>query len=402
MPVSDFRAETCPACGHHVATPFFEGGRQPLATIAWPPSSAEAIALPRFQLDFVRCVGCGHVFNAAFDYADVPYSSKPNLMFNQAAKWSEFLQKTQQDIMFRLGEAPVVVEIGHGDGSFLGALSKLRPQGRYIGFDPHGAAEGAGTVSFRAELFEPSRHLAELEPDLVISRHVLEHLVNPLGFLQGLGFAATAVGAAPLAYFEVPCIDNALRNRRTVDFYYEHSSQFTTNSFVRMLSRASAEILDIGHAYGGEVVFGFVRLGDGPSKSDFATESRAFLADTQASHQTVSEQLAALAESGARVAVWGGTGKSAAFMCRYGVDADRFPLVVDSDRAKVGTFVPGTGQKIQFRDALLSEAVDVVIIPPQWRASDIVREMQSAGIAVQQILVEHLGSLMELERSGIR
>ena len=83
--MSNFREETCPACGYHVAVPFYDGGQQTLATLAWPGSMAEASELPRFGLDFVRCVDCGHVFNACFDYANVPYSTKPNLMFNQAA-----------------------------------------------------------------------------------------------------------------------------------------------------------------------------------------------------------------------------------------------------------------------------------------------------------------------------
>lgn len=395
MSATDYREETCPACGHHVAVRFFDGGNQPLATLAWPQSAADARDLPRYHLDFVRCVGCGHVFNATFDYANVPYSTKPNLMFNRAANWSQFLVKTQQDIMARLPEKPTVVEIGHGDGSFLGALSDLRPAGRYFGFDPHGASKGAGSVSFRAELFDPSRHLSELKPDLVISRHVLEHLVNPLGFLQGMSYAAASLDILPLAYFEVPCIDKAIRDRRTVDFYYEHSSQFTTNSFVRMLSRAAAEIVDIGHGYGEEVVFGFVRLGASSSAGGFARQSRAFLTHAEGALDTVARQLAELADSGRRVAIWGGTGKSAAFMCRYNVDAKRFPLVVDSDPAKVGTFVPGTGQEMQSRDKLKTEAVDVIIIPPQWRAADIVREMKGAGIAVPQILIEHQGRLIE-------
>ena len=395
VPVPEFRQETCPACGHHVAVSFFDGGNQPLATLAWPQSEADAKNLPRYHLDFVRCVGCGHVFNATFDYANVPYSTKPNLMFNRAANWSQFLVKTQQDMLARLPPAPTVVEIGHGDGSFLGALSNLRPAGRYIGFDPHGASKGAGNVEFRAELFEPARHLAELKPDLVISRHVLEHLVNPLGFLQGMSFAAASLDILPLAYFEVPCIDKAIRDRRTVDFYYEHSSQFTTNSFVRMMSLAAAEVVDIGHGYGEEVVFGFVRIGASSSAGGFVKESRAFLAHAETGLEAISKQLAELSRSGRSVAVWGGTGKSAAFMCRYGVDAKRFPLVVDSDAAKVGTFVPGTGQEMRSRDWLKTNDVDVVIIPPQWRAADIVREMKSAGISVPQVLIEHQGRLIE-------
>ena len=50
------RALTCPACAHHVAVPFFEGGADRLATLAWPAGAAEAQALDRLPLDFVCCV----------------------------------------------------------------------------------------------------------------------------------------------------------------------------------------------------------------------------------------------------------------------------------------------------------------------------------------------------------
>ncbi len=53
---------------------------------------------------------------------------------------------------------------------------------------------------FRRALFDPARHLAELRPDLIISRHVLEHLVNPVGFFQGILFAVPMLGMAPRMY----------------------------------------------------------------------------------------------------------------------------------------------------------------------------------------------------------
>jgi hypothetical protein len=95
------------------------------------------------------------------------------------------------------------------------------------------------------------------------------------------------------------------------------------------------------------------------------------------------------------VAIWGGTGKSAAFMNRYGVDAVRFPIVVDSDPAKAGTFVPGTGQEIRRRDWLLAYPVHTIIIPPQWRAADIVVEMDEAGITARHVAIEHNGRLID-------
>ncbi len=47
-------------------------------------------------------------------------------------------------------------------------------------------------------------------------------------------------------------------------------------------------------------------------------------------------ELAQLLARGTRVAICGGTGKSAAFINRDGLDSQRFPTVVASDAAKEG------------------------------------------------------------------
>jgi len=385
---------TCPACGHHVAVAFFKG-QQPLATIAWPRSEAEARAMPLLPLDFVRCVDCGHVFNIAFDYAAVPYSEKPNLMFNKGALWSGFLAGVRESLLVRLPDRPMVVEIGHGDGSFIAALAEARPDGRYIGFDPNGTATKFGPVVLRPELFDPGRHLTELRPDLIISRHVMEHLTNPLGFLQRLSFAAAHAGVSCLIYLEVPCIDRVIETGRTVDLYYEHNSQFTSTSFDRMLGRCASRVEEIGHGYDGEVIFGLARIGGSLEQVATAAEAALYSDAAQRAERVVRHQLAALHATRRPVAIWGGTGKSAAFMNRYAVDAARFPTVVDSDPAKVGTFVPGTGQEIRYRDWLLAHPVHSIIIPPQWRAADIIAEMDNAGIVAEHVAIEHNGRLID-------
>ena len=298
-------------------------------------------------------------------------------------------------MLHQLPAQPVIVEIGHGDGSLLAALAAARPGGRFIGFDPHGATRSEGDLELRAALFEPEEHLAEFAPDLVVSRHVLEHLNSPLAFLQRIAFAAARLGREQLAYFEVPCVDRALTTGRTVDFYYEHNSQFSTQSFRKMLSRCGATINLVGHGYGGEVIYGYVTLGGQQRRLKIADEAREFLHAANAGLQRIFAQLVQLAVSGARVAIWGGTGKSAAFINRYGLDRVRFPIVVDSDAAKVGTFVPGTGQEIRSRDWLKDHPGAIIIIPPQWRALDIVLEMERAGISFKQVLIEHQGALID-------
>ena len=392
---------TCPACGHHVAVPFYDGGKQPLATVGWPKSAGEAHAMPALPLDFVRCTACGHVFNASFDYSQVPYAKAEYLTFNRGGIWMDFLHSVAAEVRRRLPPAPVVVEIGYGDGSFLNALSADCPCGRFIGFDPHGAPAADGSpLDLRRELFDPGSHLAALRPDLIISRHVLEHLGDPLGFVQHISLAAACLDQRPLMYLEVPCIDRALEAGRTEDFFYEHNSHFTTASFCRMLDRTGARLETLGHGYDGEVVYAFVRLDARGELVRNGLAALRFLAHADRARQTITAQLASLYQSGRRVAFWGGTGRAAAFINSHEADAGRFPVVVDSDAAKAGTYVPGAGQLIRFRDWLRQNPVDVIVIPCRWRAADIVREIHEHGIRYETILVDHQGELVSFQGEG--
>lgn len=395
---------SCPACGYHVAVSLFDGGRRPLATLAWPGSAAEARAMPEFPLSFLRCVDCGHVYNSAFDYSAVPYRDNPNLMFNKGTLWTDHLKRVQALILQRLSERGTVVEIGCGDGSLLSSLAPARPNGRFVGFDPNAATEAApfsdvgGPVELQRRLFQPHRHLAEYRPELIISRHVLEHLMNPLRFVQSLSFAASWANVDTRLLIEVPCIEKALSLGRTVDFYYEHNSHFTTNSLARLLERCAAEVELVQRGYRDEVVYALARFARQPEQVEFARGALAFRSRSAAAQENVRRQLSALIDSGKTVAIWGGTGKGAALIAQYGLDAERFPVVVDSDPQKVGTFVPGSGQEIRFRDYLLDHPVDVILIATQWRAADIHLEIQQAGIRFDGILIEHEGRLVDYLR----
>lgn len=385
----------CPACDHRVAARFFDGGVHPLATLGWPANATEAAAMPRHPQDFVQCPACTHVWNRSFRYEDIPYQRNPNRMFNKGLLWKDHLAQSGEALTSRLPGRPTVVEIGCGEGHFIRALASAYPNGgRFAGFDPNTSPESGSGIEFHARLFDPLTDIAAFAPDAVVIRHVLEHLTDPASLIEALAWGAATAGKPCLLFAESPCIDRVFDAKRLADFYYEHVSHFTSESFRTLLARGG-EVLQFDHGYDGEVVYAVVALGVPADHLARSRASNAFAAAAGTSRETIRKELASLAANGAKVAIWGATGKGAAFIHQFGADATRFPLVVDSDPDKAGTFVPGTGQKIEFRDVLKGVAVDTVIIPTQWRARDIVKEMQREGIVASQVLIEHRGHLVD-------
>ena len=385
----------CLICAYPLSTSLFNGGRQPLATLGWPQSLQEAQSMARLPHDFVQCPRCAHVWNRSFRYDDIPYRDNPNRMFNQGSVWGGHLAHTRDAILDKLPESPTVVDIGCGEGHFARGMAEARGgRGRYLGFDPSTSAESGAGVEFHARLFSPLVDMLEFKPDAVVIRHVLEHLTDPGKLLSEFAWGAHMVGKPCWLFAETPCIDRVFETGRLSDFTYEHLSHFSTQSFERLMSDAG-EIAELSHGYDGEVVYALVELRVPETLHTRADAAQRFAARVDDSRVNIGQQLAALAAGGKKVAVWGGTGKAAVFIHQFNVDVVRFPLVVDSDRAKVGTHVPGAGQLIRYRDELKTEPVDVVIIPAQWRAKDIVAEMRREGIAVREVLIEHGGRLVD-------
>ena len=386
----------CPACGYTVSKMLFDAGINPLATIAWAQSECEAKAVQSFKQEYVQCLNCSHVWNPLFDWEHVPYGNKPNKMFNNGSQWKRHVQYLQNWLAKRMPQDPTIVDIGCGDGSFLISMAKqYKGYGEFLGFDPSGDVDpDQSDIIFNQKLFLPIRDMPDCQPDLVVMRHVIEHLTAPSSFLHSLAWGASCYEKPSFLYCEVPCIDRVFETGRLSDFYYEHPSHFTTLSFTQMLNTAG-QVVDISHAYDGEIICGLVELT--PSKFQYEISKKAddYSSCISSSKEKISSQISELAADGNVLAIWGGTGKCAAFMHHYQVSAEVVPTVVDSDKRKWGTYVPGVGQEIRSPSYLLQHPADILIIPTQWRAQDILIESDAMSLEFGQILIEHNGELIE-------
>ncbi|ABM77035.1 class I SAM-dependent methyltransferase [Prochlorococcus marinus] len=386
----------CPACGYTIAKMVFDAGVKPLATIAWAESEEEAKDVKSFKQEYIQCLNCSHVWNHLFDWEHVPYGNKPNKMYNNGSQWKKHIEYLRGWLSDRMPAKPTIVDIGCGDGSFLICMANhYKQKGRFLGFDPSGDVDAQQSeIHFDRTLFSPLKDTAKHKPDLIVMRHVIEHLTAPSSFLHSLAWGASSYEKTTYVYCEVPCIDRVFQTSRLADFYYEHPSQFTTLSFTRMLKTAG-QIIDIQHSYDGEVICGLVELKPSSEQTKISNGSDAYFFKTSTSIHQIERQIDNLLAAHKLIAIWGGTGKCAAFMHHYSVSCDDISTVVDSDERKWGTYVPGVGQEIKPPSYLLNKLIDVLLIPTQWRAQDILIEAYSMGLTFKQVLIEHNGRLVD-------
>ncbi len=393
---SQYFYNQCPACGYTVAKMIFDAGIKPLATIAWAETETEAKAVQAFKQEYIQCLNCAHVWNHLFDWEYVPYGNKPNKMYNNGSQWKKHIEYLKKWLSDKIPTNPTVVDIGCGDGSFLISMAEqYGSKGKFLGFDPSGDVDPEQKeITFNRALFLPLEDTKNYKPDLFVMRHVIEHLTAPSSFLHSLAWGASNYEKPTYLYCEVPCIDRVFETGRLADFYYEHPSQFTTSSFTRMLSTAG-NIIDIIHAYDGEVICGLVELTPSAEQTKISNSAGMYCLATSTSIHRIRRELEDLISKGESIAIWGGTGKCASFMHHYQMSCKDIPLVVDSDERKWGTFVPGIGQEIKCPSYLLEHPVDILIVPTQWRTQDILIEACSMDLAFKQVLIEHEGSLID-------
>jgi len=130
-----------------------------------------------------------------------------------------------------------VVEVGCGKGYFLELLLSQNVDAfgcdpTYVGTNPRVTKE-----FFSEEL--------GLRGDIIILRHVLEHIQNPIEFLKKISIANRNNG---LVYIEVPDFNWIIDNQTFFDIFYEHVNYFRPQDFKNIFTN----ILQQGRLFGGQ------------------------------------------------------------------------------------------------------------------------------------------------------
>lgn len=230
------------------------------------------LAAPCGDIALGYCPVCSHVYNYAFDPSLMNYSQD----YENSLHFSTRFQQYAVDLAERLIErydlrGRDIIEIGCGKGDFLRQICQIGGN-RGIGFDksfvPDPARDGADpNVRFVVDFFGPA--YADEPADLIVCRHVLEHIEDPRAFIAEL---RRVIGdqRSPVTYFEVPNALWTLRDLGIWDIIYEHCSYFSPASLVYLFETSGFETLDVREEFGSQ----FLAIEARPTSSDALQSAR--------------------------------------------------------------------------------------------------------------------------------
>lgn len=303
--------------------PLYQQSEFPVFQNRMYDSATEARTCPTGDIALVEDMTTGLVHNAAFDARRVVYDGNYQNEQALSENFRSHLETVAGLVEKHLGRGPLI-EVGCGKAYFLEML--LARGVDVLGFDA--TYEGSNPKVFR-RYFEPG---SAPRADGLILRHVLEHIKDPITFLQML----QAANDGGRIYIEVPCFDWICRHRAWFDVFYEHVNYFRLADFTRMFGR----IVDAGHLFGGQYIYVIAELSSLRRPSYDPANSVVFPADFS---RGVS---ASIAHEEGGLAVWGGASKGVIFSLLKSRAGQPVDMVIDINPAKQGKFLPGTGLRV--------------------------------------------------------
>lgn len=342
-------APRCFACGARGPVLFYEVRGVPAVAHAVCSTRAQALSVPRADLDLAFCPGCGFVQNLAFD----PSLAVP--AHAHAGPSPVDAYRARHDLA-----GAHVLEIGCGDGTFLQELCDLTGASG-TGIDPEAPASN-DAVTFIRDVYS-FRH-RDLEADLVVCRGTLQGVQPVAEFVRVVRQHVERRSGA--ASFEVRDARAALSASAFWELSYQSCSAFSMGSLARLLAGEGYAVTWAGRSDGSIVLDARPAprpRGLHPSFGDvevLASSVEAFAASAPASAACWRKVCVDAHRAGERVALWGSVPRSVSFLSTLGL-TEQVTTVVDPDPRAHGGFLPGTGHEVASPADLLAEPPDVVI-----------------------------------------
>lgn len=377
-------ATTCPVCEGVDLRPVFALRDVPVICNQLYTTAEEAKAAPAGDVDLVRCNDCAMIWNRAFEPEKMVYAPGYENALHFSPKFQKYAEDLAADLVGRHGlSGKDVVEIGCGDGHMLDLMSQ-NGAATAVGFDP--SMEGKETpftardgVEITPEYFQSDQ--LDRPFDIVMCRHVLEHLYTPMPLLADVRRAAASRGAP--VYFETPNAWWMLDAVSMWDVIYEHVGYWTGPSMEAAFRRAGFAPSRVETAYGDQ--FLMIEAAAAAPEAWTSPEAPAVAASADAfgaaSNAELEKWRGRLSDGSSKAVIWGAGSKGITFANALGAPANAsLAALVDLNPRKHGLFAPTIGLPVIGPADLVALQPSLVLISNGLYETEITRDVRALGL----------------------
>ena len=366
----------CPVCNSDGTSLFLSRKDVPVHQNLLMNRQSEARSIARDDLEMLCCHECGFVFSSTFDIGKLSYGDQYDNNQTCSPTFQSHLDHLVKYILAdKRNQNCHMVEIGCGQGQF---LRRLIEEGEGItgtGFDP--SYSGPETVLEGRLIFEKNYYdaqCANTPADVVICRHVIEHVPQPAELLKSVRDALKNSPGARL-YFETPCVEWILRNQVIWDFFYEHCSLFSMISLQRVFEMAGFKVEKITHLFDGQYLWLEATPAERGSfhknSSNTLHLSRDYADAENSILDSWQKRIRELKTRG-KIALWGAGAKGVTFANLVDPSCTLLECVIDLNPNKQGKFISGTGHPIvNYSELGLRDINFVILMNPNYRKENL-------------------------------
>lgn len=377
---------TCPVCRGSDTRVFDRRERVSILQNSLYSTAQAAKQAPTGLLVMTVCETCSFVWNAAFDSGRMKYDPSYENDQSRSEVFQDHLQQRVVRILQAIGDGPDrhIIEVGCGQGDFLARFAAHSGETRasLTGFDPAWRGSDAngpgGSRIFQSIFSRESAEALAAPPDAIVSRHTIEHVPDPVGFLRSIRDACR--GRQVQVFLETPCANWIVTNLQFQDLFYEHCSIFTNASLHRALTEAGLFANKIEHVFGGQYLWAEASSnGPGPQllpatpniDVDRWSDARSrFIAKWRAKIEA--------AEKIGPVYIWGVGAKGVTFALLTDPEGIRLAGAVDVNPKKQSQHIPLTGLRVIAPVELPPGSFTAIVMNPNY-LNEIAALLKTSG-----------------------
>lgn len=362
----------CPVCNSKNTELFFSRKNVPTNQNFLISEKKSALNITTEDLELHICNDCSFIFNQKFQLSKVHYGNLYENSQDVSPLFEEYLTKLAKNLIFEKNvKNSTIVEVGCGKGAFLKKLISFDDcNNTGYGFDPSytGNDLESENLKFVKKFYDSDS--TNIKADVVICRHVIEHIPNPVELLKTVRDTLSK-SKNPRVFFETPDVNWILKNHVIWDFFYEHCSYFNPNSIRTAFEMTGFKIESIEPVFNNQYMLIQATLSENnilssKNSDDTKIMAKNFSIQEQKNQNIWKNKINNLSNNG-NVAIWGAGAKGVTFLNLFDPNSKLIECVIDINPKKQGKYIPGTGHSIVSYDELkLRKITDIIIMNPNY------------------------------------